>query len=101
VIGLGERLVDPLRSTFLIGCLALPVYAFLQLWGLMLRGFKRVVASLLPGTLGQPVLLAAGVGFVVLWGERPLEAHRAMGLNLASIGMGDGMTRDGVSQLEP
>lgn len=84
VLGLGERLPDALRGTFLVACLTLPVYAFLQLWSHVLRGFKRVLASQLPASLFQPALLAVLVLLAVQLRSDALDAAQAMGLTLAS-----------------
>ncbi len=83
---LGERLSDAARQTFLVGSLALPIYAFLQLFAHQLRGFKRVLASQVPSTMLQPVLLGLAALGVVVAGAGPLDASAAMGLNAGSAG---------------
>jgi len=83
VFFLGERLSDAARRTFFVGCLALPIYASLQLLGHQLRGFKRVLASQVPSTLLQPVLLGLAALLVVA-GSGQLDAPAAMWLNLGS-----------------
>lgn len=81
---LGERLGGATQRTLLVACLALPVYAFLQLWSHVLRGFKRVSSSQVPGTLVQPALLGLAALAVPALGFGPLGAPEGMGLNLAA-----------------
>jgi len=84
VFFLGGRLSHAARQTFFVGCLALPIYASLQLLGHQLRGFKRVLASQVPSTLLQPVLLGLATLLVVAAGSGRLDAPAAMWLNLGS-----------------
>lgn len=87
VWGLEARIDGALRQTLFVACLAFPVYAFLQVGGYVLRGFKRVLLSQAPGAVLQPALLGAGA--LALWYLAPeaLDAPTAMALNLASGGV--------------
>jgi O-antigen/teichoic acid export membrane protein len=84
VMALGERLDDAMRRTFLVACVAFPVFAYLQVWGYVLRGLKRVFVAQVPGDVLQPALL--GGAALVFWLSLPggLEAPRAMGLTIGS-----------------
>jgi O-antigen/teichoic acid export membrane protein len=81
---LGERLGEAMRLTFWVGCLALPVHAFVQVGGAVLRGFKRVIASEMPGTVFHPLLLGAGTLGLALAAPSRLDAPAAMALNLGA-----------------
>jgi O-antigen/teichoic acid export membrane protein len=83
VMALGSRIPLALRETFLVACLALPVYALLQLSGLALRGLKRVLFSQLPSSVVQPALLGLGVLAVARAGHE-LLAPTAMWINLGA-----------------
>jgi O-antigen/teichoic acid export membrane protein len=83
---LGDRLPDAARQTFLVGSLALPIYALLQLFAHQLRGFRRVLASQVPSTLLQPLLLGLAALCVLATGAGRLDAPAAMWLTAGSAG---------------
>jgi O-antigen/teichoic acid export membrane protein len=83
-LALGERLGEEARRTFLVVCLGLPIYAALQLLGSVLRGLRRVLASQVPSTLLQPLLLGLATLLIVATGWRRLDAPSAMWINLGS-----------------
>jgi O-antigen/teichoic acid export membrane protein len=81
---LAPDLSDAMRETIWVGCLALPIYTFLQVGSYVLRGFKRILASQAPMALVQPLALVLLVWTVFSWGGAPPGAPAAMLLNLVS-----------------
>jgi O-antigen/teichoic acid export membrane protein len=84
VLALGERLGEEARRTFLVVCVGLPIYAVLQLLGSILRGLRRILASQVPSTLLQPLLLGVATLVFVATGSGRLDAPSAMWINLGS-----------------
>lgn len=81
---LWERLEGPLGLTFLVAALGVPVYALVQVWSFVLRGFHRVFAAQVPPQVLQPILLGSGVGLAALLAPQSLTAPRAMAIHLGA-----------------
>lgn len=77
---LGSRISGALASAFWVVCLILPFHALLQVWASTIRALHRVVASQVPSMVAQPLLMALGIGVVVVSG-RNLGADAALALS--------------------
>lgn len=98
---LGDRLAPALRATFLVACLAIPLHAFLQVHGFVLRGFKRVLLSQLPPSVMQPALLGSGVLLFPLLAPGRLDAPGAMALNAGAALCGVAFTTVAIRAVRP
>ena len=81
VFGFRDSIGEALSATLIVGALALPSHAMVQVWSLSLRGLRRVVLSQAPGQIVQPFVLGALVLGVVLVPDVELSSSLAMGLN--------------------
>jgi len=84
---LRDRVTNSLALTGWIACLALPVFVLLNLQGAVLRGFKRIVPSLLSVEILRPAALGALVIGVYCFTGGRLTAPAAMATTLAAIGV--------------
>jgi O-antigen/teichoic acid export membrane protein len=84
VHALRDRFGPELTLASELACLAIPAFALLHVQSAVLRGIKRIVASLVPIEIVRPVLLAAGAAILFLFaGARP-GAPTALAINLAA-----------------
>jgi O-antigen/teichoic acid export membrane protein len=92
VHALRDRLGAELTLAFELACLTIPVFALLHVQSAVLRGLKRIVASLVPVEVVRPVLIAAGAASLFLCaGTRP-GAPTALSINLAATLAALGLT---------
>ena len=87
-IGLGTlalrgQLSAELSGTILAGCLLLPILTVLQVVAMMIRGQKRVLASLIPLAIARPLLLAATLAMAAGPLGLALTAARVMAFDAA------------------
>jgi O-antigen/teichoic acid export membrane protein len=82
-------------------CLAIPAFALLHVQSAVLRGLKRIVASLVPIEIVRPVLIAVGALSLVLFaGARP-GAPTALAINVAATLVALGLTATALRQSVP
>jgi O-antigen/teichoic acid export membrane protein len=75
-----------------LASLAIPAFALLHVQSAVLRGLKRIVASLVPIEVVRPVLIAAGAASLFLFaGTRP-GAPSALAINLSATLAALGLT---------
>lgn len=84
------RIGGSLAAVLGVACLTLPAYVFHQLQVAQLVAWRRPAAGYAPPLLVRPLLMAAGVGALMVWrgSQRgAVTAAEAMGINFAVLGL--------------
>ncbi len=105
VIMLGPRLTPSEKSTYLIGCLVIPLMVQLQIGSATIRAFRQVARAQIPGDVVRPVLVVVTLSVIYLAAESAVVAPSAMGATLlasvAALGVIAGYFRSTVRSSVP
>jgi O-antigen/teichoic acid export membrane protein len=79
VFAFRSSLPPGLLAPALTACALLPLMTLLQLFGFMIRGQKRALASLLPESVIRPLLFSSVLALALLYGTGGMSATRLIG----------------------